>query len=191
MEFVEESEVMDLLRHHGIGPAPTGDADQAYLQMAEGGGVVRLHLAAPGTASTPDEGAQVVEVEAERLSSAIEDVMYKLRLTQLLLIPVGHWRHIFDAVAFSLAENEDWQAIDTQATVERNSRDPLLCEPGDFHTVSALMRALLNDADAPEQGLMLTTTEAPLLLEVIPDGAVRVSLGNQVMADEVAETFTT
>ena len=36
---------------------------------------------------------------------------------------------------------------------------------------------------------MLTTTAAPLLVEVIPDGAVRISFGNQVLADEVADAF--
>ena len=81
--------------------------------------------------------------------------------------------------------------MDTAATVELNGRNPLLCEPGDFQTVSALMHALLSDADRPEQGLMLTTTSAPLLVEVIPDGAVRATFGNQAMADEVAEVFET
>ena len=191
MEFVEESEVMGLLRQHGIVPSPPKDEGPVHLQMADGAGVVRLHLAASGSAATPDDRAEVMNMEADRLPAAIDDIMGKLRLTQLLLIPVSPWRHVFDAVAFSLAENEDWQEIDTQATVELNTRDPLLCEPGDFQTVSALIRALLNDAESPEQGLMLTTTEAPLLVEVIPEGAVRVTLGNQVMADEIAEALAT
>ena len=84
---------------------------------------------------------------------------------------------------------EEWQAVDTAATVELNTRDPLLCEPGEFHTVNALVKVLLNDADSPEQGLTLTTTAAPVTLELVPGGAVRISIGNRVLADEVVEIF--
>jgi hypothetical protein len=34
---------------------------------------------------------------------------------------------------------------------------------------------------------MLLATTSPVLIEVVPDGAVRISLANQVQADEVAE----
>jgi len=79
--------------------------------------------------------------------------------------------------------------VNTTATVELNRRDPLLCESVDFQTVSALMKALLADGESLEQSIMLTTTSAPLLIEVIPDGAVRLSMGNQALADEVAEAI--
>jgi hypothetical protein len=88
-----------------------------------------------------------------------------------------------------MADNEDWQEFDTTATVELNTRDPLLCVPGDFQTVRELVHALLHDAERPDQGLIITSTAAPLLVEIVPDGAVRVSFGTQVMADEVAEAF--
>jgi hypothetical protein len=65
-----------------------------------------------------------------------------------------------------------------------------LCEPADFHTINDLIKALLSDAESPEQGLMITTTAAPVMVELVPDGAVRISIGNPVLADEVAETFS-
>ncbi len=188
MEFVEASEVMALLKDCGIVPESSGE-DRVYLRHGEGGDVVRLHLAAPEATIEPHEGARVVGLEEERLPSMIDGIIHKLRLSQILLMPVGKWRSVFDAVAFSLADNEDWQEIDTTATVELNGRDPLLCEPGDFQTVSALIKALLSDAETPEQGLMLTSTSSPLLVEIVPNGAVRVSFGNQVLADEVLEVF--
>lgn len=186
MEFVNDGEVLHLLKEYGIAPQ-SGDDERVYLDMDSGGEVVRIHLATEDASVEPADGARVISTTIERLPEMIESIIHRLRLNQVLLVPVGKWRSVFDAVAFSLAENEDWQEIDTTATVELNTRDPLLCEPGDYHTVHALMRALLSDAEEPEQGIMLTTTAAPLLLEVVPDGAVRVAFGNQVLADEAAE----
>ena len=51
--------------------------------------------------------------------------------------------------------------------------------------------ALLRDADRPDQGLYITTTAAPVMVQLVPDGAIRISLGNAVLADEVVETFNT
>jgi hypothetical protein len=65
-----------------------------------------------------------------------------------------------------------------------------LCEPADFHTISELIKALLSDAESPEQGLMITTTAAPFVFELVPDGAASISVGNPALADEVAETFS-
>ena len=71
---------------------------------------------------------------------------------------------------------------------ELNTRDPLLCGPADFHTINALIKALLTDAEHPDQGFTLVTTAAPVMMEIIPDGAVRISVGDPVLADEVVET---
>ena len=190
MEFVRDSEVMDLLREQGVVPASEGEDDERiYLTMDGVDSVVKVHLATAEASAEPAEGARVVTMDASGLPDAIDGLIHKLHLTQFLLVPVGRWRHLFDAVAFSLAEHEGWQAVDTAATVELNTRDPLLCEAGDIHTVSAMLRALLEDGSEAEQGVMLTTTSSPLLVEVIPDGAVRMSFGNQAMADEVAEAI--
>jgi hypothetical protein len=185
VEFVRESEVLPLLVSQGV-TSSVVDEDRVYLELQSGPNTVRVHLATPDADVEPHEGARVIQVSTDQLVEAIDGIIHKLHLDQLLLIPVGKWRHLFDTVAFDLADNEDWQAVDTAATVELNTRDPLLCEPGDFQTIGALTRALLTNAEKPEQGLLMTTTAAPLLLEIVPDGAVRVSLGNPAMADEVA-----
>ena len=190
MEFVRDDEVFDLLREQGVLPAPCDD-ERVYLRMDESDEVVRLHMAKPDAETVPDESARVITMDAARLPDAVEGVIHKLHLTEVLLIPVAKWRHLFDAVAFSLADNEDWQEFDAAATVERNSRDPIVCGPGDFHTVSALMRALLSDGESPEQGLMLTSSSVPLLVEVVPEGAIRMSFGSRALADEVAEAIET
>lgn len=188
MEFVAYDEVMELLREHGVHEVADSDG-LVCLELNGNQEVVHLHLAGENSEIVPREGARVLQVDTQCLAGAVEQIIHKLHLSQVLLIPVAKWRNVFDAVAFSLADNEDWQAVDTAATVELNSRDPLLCEPGDFHTINALIGALLKDAERPEQGLHVTTTAAPVMVQLVPDGAIRISVGNAVLADEVVETF--
>ena len=190
VEFVKYAEVGELLDDYGIDEVEAAN-DCRYLRMAEGEGAVHLHLAAEGSTCQPHAGASVLKVSRERLPQLVEHILHLLHLSQLLLIPVGKWRKVFDAVAFSLASNEDWQEVDATATVELNTRDPLLCEPADFHTLIALIEALVRDADAPDQGLMFIAAASPVLVEVVPDGvgAVRISVGSQVLADELSGAF--
>lgn len=188
MEFVSFEEVVDLLDDYGIEQRPEGP-DCIHLRMAEGEGVVHVHLGCAQTKAKPLAGATTVKIEKENLPKVVEHIIHLLHLNQAVLVPVGKWRRVFDAVAFSLAQNEDWQEMDATATVELNTRDPLLCEPADMHTLIALIQALLQDAESPDQGLTLIATASPVLMEVVPDGAVRISLGSQVLADELTEAF--
>ncbi len=188
MEFVDHDEAMEALKEQGLRQSAVGE-NLSGLSLDDTNDVVHLHLACTESTSTPHEGADVIQVEKERLPDVVEHILHKLHLSQVLLIPVAKWRKVFDAVAFSLADNEEWQAVDTAATVALNTRDPLLCEPADFHMINALIRALLNDAESPDQGLMVTTTTAPVIVELVPDGAARISIGDPVLADEVVETF--
>ena len=189
MEFVSHDEVVDLLDDYGIDEVAEGDG-RMYLRMTDDEGIAHLHLADGGCTSKPLKGARVVKTDKARLPKTLDHIMHRLHLNQALLMPVGKWRKVFDAVAFSLASNPSWQDIDATATVELNTRDPLLCEPADMRTVIELITALINDASSPDQGLMLLATTSPVLMEVVPDGAVRISLGNQALADEVEEACT-
>ena len=188
MEFVAYGEVMDLLKQQGVREVEGGDG-RVYLELTRSNDIAHLDLVSRDSTAAPRAGASVVKVDKDRLAVAVDHLIHKLRLNQVLLIPVGKWRNVFDAVAFSMADNEDWQAVDTAATVELNGRDPLLCEPGDFHTLTALIKTLLDDADRPEQGMMITTTAGRVIMELVPEGAVRISVGNLALADEIAETF--
>jgi len=189
VEFVARDEVIGLLSELGVHEVVETEG-YAYLELSGNEDIVHLHLAASSSSTPPREGASVIAVDAERIAHAVELIIHKLRLSQVILFPVAKWRNVFDAVAFSLADNEEWQAVDTAATVELNSRDPLLCEPGDFHTLNALIEALLRDGEGAEQGLLITTTATPLVVHLIPDGTMLISVGNAVIADEVAETFS-
>ena len=188
MEFVSHDEVADLLDDYGIEEVVEGK-ERVHLRMTDGEGVVHLHLADRSCPSKPRNGASVVPIEKDRLPQALEQILRALHLNQVLLLPVGKWRKVFDAVAFSLANNHAWQEMDATATVELNTRDPLVCEPADFNTLIELVSALIRDADSPEQGLIFVATASPVLVEIIPDGAVRVSVGSPALADEVSEAF--
>lgn len=188
MEFVHENEIEDMVHDYNLTRVPEGE-ECVYLRMADVDETVHLHLACSESQAAAADGVSVVQVDKEKLPGVVEHMIHLLHMEQVVLVPVGKWRRVFDAVAFSLAGNEDWQEIDATASVELNTRDPLLCEPGDFHTLIALIEALLNDADSPEQGLMMMPTAAPVLLEIVPDGAVRISLGNQALADQLDDVL--
>lgn len=189
MEFVKEQEAVPVLRECGLTQVPQG-SDLVYLEMTDGKDVVHLHLACDESQSPPRDGAKTIPVPKDRLAPILDHIVRRLHLDQVLLIPVAKWRAVFDCVAFSLADNELWQEMDAAATVELNRRDPLLCMHGDYHTMRCLVQALLNDADNASQGLMIASPRASLLVEVVPDGALKLSVGNPVIADEILETVS-
>lgn len=179
----------DVLDDNGYHEVAEG-TDRIYLSMPDLDGVVHLHFCTSECTAEPRHGATVIRMSAADLPGVVDQVIHRLNLHQVLLFPVGKWRHVFDAVAFSLAGNEAWQEVDASATVELNTRDPLLCEPADLPLVVELVRALFKDAEGPNQGLTLTGTAVPIIAEVVPLGALRVSLGSQAMADEVLEAMS-
>lgn len=188
MEFISDGEVNELLEQHGI-ERQAQDDDHAYLRMVDELSPQR-HLAVPGCDVEPIPGAEVVEFTAEEMPGVIDNILHKLHHNQLILFPVGRWRSIFDVVAFSLAENEEWQRVDAAATVELNTRDPLLGDTGDLHLVCELVKALFRDSESPDQGLMLITAGIPLVMEVVPNGGFRLSFGTEAVAEEISEAIT-
>jgi len=185
LEFVNTSEVAYLLTDQGFAETKVGEG--THLSMPQQDGVVYLDLCTEDSQIEPREAARVIRTTAESLPDLIDQVIHRLNLNDLLLIPVGKWRNVFDAVAFSMAANEKWQEVDAAATVKLTTRDPLLCGPADFHVVIDLIRALISDAEGVEQGLILTATGIPVIVEVIPDGTVWMSIGNEAVADEILE----
>jgi len=141
------------------------------------------------SAANENAGAspRAVDIAPERYGEVIVSLIGRLHADELVLMPIGKWRHVFDTVAFSMVGDERWQDMDATATIERNTRDPLITAPGDLHTVEALIKAILRDAEQPEQGIAITTTAAPVLVEVVPGGSCLVAIGNPALADEVVE----
>ena len=188
MEFIDVGETSELLDPNGI-KQHAQDDDHIFLRMADES-APRKHLAVPERDIEPLPGADVMEFSLEQMPVVIDNILHKLHHNQLILFPVGKWRSIFDAVAFSLAENEEWQRIDAAASVELNTRDPLLCDTGDLNLVCELVKTLFHDSESPDQGLLVVTAGIPLVMEIVPNGGVRMTFGNEAVAEEVSEAIT-
>ena len=189
MEFVEEQEVYEVLQKYGVRQESVDDSDElVHLRMTGDEDVTQV-LVRPDDGAASTDGAREVVVARDRIPAMVNDLIHALNFNQVVLIPVGKWQQVFDCVAFSLAENEAWTEVDAAATVELKRRDPLLFESADFHTLEALLRALAQDADEPGQGVMITTPTAPIIFEIVPDLALRIEVGNPVLADELLEVL--
>jgi hypothetical protein len=186
VEFVRYDEIKHLCSGHSITEVPVGE-HSARLEMADSDDAVHLHVSTEDSHAEVRDAARVIHVGSDRLASIVGEVLHTLHVTEVILLPVGRWRRVFDAVAFSLAEDEDWQTFETAATVELNTRDPLLVEPSDYQMLSSLVKALISDAEEPDQGFAIITPAAPLLIDIVPDGAIRISFGNGVLADEISD----
>lgn len=191
MEFVEASELTGILEDNGLEALPP-EKDCVFLQL-KGDDVVRHHLTPAGGPdgidATPPEGAITHEVPVDRMPHLLEGIVHRLHLDQLVLVPVANWAHLFDGIAFSLAENEDWQEFDAAATVERNTRDPLLVLPSDIPTLIEVVKAMFADCEEQAQAVMILTPAVPLLMTLIPGGVMRVECGTPVIADELTDLF--
>lgn len=185
MEFITDQEVLPVLREVGI-TTHKADDGRVTLRLRDDPDVVRYYIRS-STGPTPDENpAEVLTVDAAALGPLLVRVLHRFHLDQAILIPVGRWGNVLDAVAYSMARDDGWIEFDQTATVERNTRDPVLCLPKDFQTLDELIKALIADADQPDQGLVIATPASPVILELIPGGAARLSIGSAPLADLAA-----
>lgn len=129
--------------------------------------------------------AEILEIPRARAGEVLEHILHKLHLAPLLILPIGRWRSVFDVVTPALATNDQWMAIDSEATVELNTRDPLVCELRDLHLLRAVVESVLEHSETLEQGVSIAAVQAPLLVEVEPAGGVLLTIGNESLADEV------
>ena len=118
-------------------------------------------------------------------SEVLEHILHKLHLAPLLILPIAKWRPVFDLVTPALTENEQWISIDSEASIEMNTRDPLVCEPRDLHLLRAVVEVVLGDGEEMAQGISIAAIQAPVLVEVEPAGGVLLTIGNEGLADEV------
>lgn len=131
------------------------------------------------------ENAELLEVPREKAGEVLEHILHKLHLAPLLVLPIAKWRPVFDLVTPALTENEQWISIDSEASIEMNTRDPLVCEPRDLHLLRAVIEVILRDGEEMAQGISIAATQAPVLVEVEPAGGILLTIGNEGLADEV------
>ena len=141
-------------------------------------------------ANQPDHEVDVADAEKlsvprEKAGEVLEHILHKLHLAPLLILPIGKWRPVFDLITTALMENEQWMAIDAEATIELNTRDPLMCEPRDLHLLKEMANVILRDGEELPQGISIAAIQAPILVEVEPKSGILLTIGNEGLADEV------
>ena len=136
---------------------------------------------------TPETDSQDLELDTGRAADALEAVLHKLHLAPLFLFPIGNWRHVFDAITFDLVEHEEWQEIETAATIELNTHDPLMCGPGDLHTVHDVLSSVLKCGKTPNQGVTIAALGKPILIVAEPPEQLRIEIMGGTLAQEVRE----
>jgi len=134
---------------------------------------------------TPNADSISMQIDAERAADALEALLHKLHLAPVLLFPIGRWRHVFDAITYELADNEEWQEIESTATIELNTHDPLMCEPQDLHLVHDVLATVLKSGKTPNQGMTLTALGKPLVICIEPPDHLHIELLSESLAAEV------
>jgi len=211
VEFVSFGEVWIELAHAGV-VETSRDATPLYRGSGAQAELV-LGVAADQRASTLEvgpgaKGEHAIETTAEKAAATLEAVLHKLHLTPFYLVPVARWRGIFEIVSFALASNAHWQEVDSQASVELNTRDPLECGLRDLHTVRELLIALLVSEDVPlgsgastnagsgtatgrdhnsRNGLMLIATGQLIVATIAPHQAIRLEIGSATVAKNIRD----
>ena len=126
-------------------------------------------------------------IQEEKAADALEAILHKLHLTPVFLFPIGRWRKVFEGIGFELTDNPAWQEIDSTATIELNTHDPLLCEPGDLHVVHDVLATILRCGKEHAHGVTLAALGKPLLIVIEPPGILRIELFGETLAIEVRE----
>lgn len=184
LEFVGYSEAWRDLAQGGVVEAERTDAVlRVALEDTPGGEVVEV--AADDHAHAAHLPADVVRLPRERMAELVERIVHKMHLTRVCVIPVGKWRQVFEAVANGMAQNEKWRAVDSAANVELNTRDPLVVQPADHHTLRDLVAAVLKHGTHPTHGIAMAAMGTPLVIEAMPAGELAVYAGKASIAAEV------
>ena len=144
MEFVTFEEAWSLLRRLGVTKV-TDAPNEMRFELADSPSVVVIDVAAddhPEIKSLPPE---VRRVARNAIANFVEALVHKMHLQRTYVIPIGKWRQIFEAVSHGMVSNAAWRGVDTSASVELNTRDPLQFNLADAHTLRDLIKVILRD----------------------------------------------
>ncbi len=181
MEFVQFDEAWRVLRPVGV-EVVSHTANELRLSLTENPQSSCFDIASsdhPAQARLPNDMPRIAR---GTLPTIVEAIVHKLHLTTAYVIPVGHWRQLFDGVAQGMASNEKWRATDSEATVELNTRDALKFQPAEFHILRDLVKCVLAADDSATHGIAIATTGSPILIEVMPAGEIAIYTGRSDLA---------
>ena len=145
----------------------------------------RMLFGMPPGGVTEIENVEILDIPRDKAAEVLEHVLHKMHLSPILVFPIGKWRNIFEVVSPILIDNVTWMELDTSATIELNTRDPLQFDLRELHTLTTVISTILEHASTLEQGCSIATTSAPILVEVDPASGVLLTLGNESLAAEI------
>lgn len=181
MEFVENDLTWNRLRKQGVVEIDRADPE-LHLDLDESTDVAVLDVAADDHESVNKLPKAVMRVPRKAFGPIVEGVLHKLRIAEAVVIPVGCWRRVFEAVAQPMSQHAQWTQIDSAATVELNTRDPLLVLQGNHHLLRDLVNSVVATGSAPDQGVSVVAIGVRLLIEVLPNGQMIVFAGDAALA---------
>ena len=125
MEFVQYREVLPGLQEQGL-IETADDAGLSRLEIEPQPRLKTLHVHDPSSKIPPYPDAIVITRPKSELADFLEQVLDRIHLNEVLVIPVSQWRSVIDCVAFDLAADEEWQEIDRLAALNQNTRNALV-----------------------------------------------------------------
>ena len=186
MEFVTFEEAWSLLRRLGVTKV-TDASKEMRFELADSPSVVVIDVAAddhPEIKSLPHE---VRRVARNAIANFVEALVHKMHLQRTYVIPIGKGRQIFEAVSHGMVSNAAWRGVDTSASVELNTRDPLQFNLADAHTLRDLIKVILRDGRGIEHGITLCSDGAPIVIEIMPAGEMIIFVGRPDLAKQCQE----
>ena len=181
MEFTDHASTWTRLKARGV-IATEEPADELHLDFDDSAAVVAFDIAADDHARATGLPAGIRRVPRREIGPIVEGVVHKLKLPEVVAIPVGRWRDVFDAVAKTMSVHAQWREIDAAAMVELNTRDPLKFGPEHHHMLRDLVAAVVDEGEAPNQGISIAALGVRLLVEVLPAGQIIVLAGDDHLA---------
>ncbi len=186
MEFVTFEEAWSLLRRLGVTKVTDAPKEMRF-ELADSPTVVVLDVAANDHAEIQTLPKEMRRVERNAIANFVEALVHKMHLQRTFVIPVGKWRQIFEAVSHGMVANAAWRGVDTSASVELNTRDPLQFYLADTHTLRDLIKVILRDGRGIEHGITICCDGAPIVIEVMPAGEMIIFTGRADLAKQCDE----
>ena len=183
MEFIEHPLTWSRLRAQGVLSAEEPEGE-LRIDLDDSTRVVTFDVAAIDHPDASRLPAGIVRVERAEIGPIVEGIVHKLKLPEVVAIPVGKWRSVFEAVAKPMSVHGQWRAIDAAATVELNTRDPLLFGPEHHHLLRDLVDAVTLGERAA-QGIAVVGVGMRVVVEVLPIGQMIVFAGDEHLAHPV------
>lgn len=170
VEFLEYREVLPALTRQGLAEAEDGEG-LIRLEFDPDPRLKCVHYKDPASTFPPYPDAAVKEKSKDALPELVRQIIVKMNLNDVQVIPVGAWRDVLDCVAFELANDEHWREVDALAAMHQKTRNPLIFAKAETPILAKMIKALLTGGTTARHDVIITSDARPLLLEIFHDGA--------------------